>query len=106
MRGGSIDGSIGRSIGRSTDGYKCMPFDLPVAPAPHTHIYTHAHAHQQTPMPPPFSPRTHNSYADVRLLKPKASRAESSEMYVLARGFRGGGAGGTDASSSDGGEEG
>ncbi len=30
----------------------------------------------------------HHSYAEVRLLKPKASRAESSETYVFARGFR------------------
>ena len=30
------------------------------------------------------------AFADVRHLKPKASRAESSELYLLARGFRGG----------------
>ncbi len=30
-------------------------------------------------------------YAEVRLLKPKASRSESGEMYLLARGFVGGG---------------
>lgn len=60
-----------------------------------------------------FIPPTHTySYAEVKLLKPKASRSESSETYVLARGFcrssntegeeeapggGGGGAGGRDA---------
>ena len=28
-------------------------------------------------------------FAAVRLLKPKASRADSAELYVLATGFRG-----------------
>jgi 23S rRNA (uridine2552-2'-O)-methyltransferase len=28
-------------------------------------------------------------FAEVRHVKPKASRAESSELYVLAKGFRG-----------------
>jgi 23S rRNA (uridine2552-2'-O)-methyltransferase len=31
----------------------------------------------------------HRSFAKVRHVKPKASRAESAEMYVLATGFRG-----------------
>jgi 23S rRNA (uridine2552-2'-O)-methyltransferase len=30
-------------------------------------------------------------FPDLRLLKPKASRAKSSELYLLGRGFRGGG---------------
>ncbi len=33
--------------------------------------------------------RLNRSFAKVRHVKPKASRAESSEMYVLATGFRG-----------------
>jgi 23S rRNA (uridine2552-2'-O)-methyltransferase len=33
--------------------------------------------------------RLNNSFAKVRHVKPKASRAESAEMYVLATGFRG-----------------
>lgn len=35
-----------------------------------------------------LTPKMKPSYAEVRLLKPKASRSESSETYVLARGFR------------------
>jgi len=31
-------------------------------------------------------------FSDVRHVKPKASRADSAELYLLARGFRGGGA--------------
>jgi 23S rRNA (uridine2552-2'-O)-methyltransferase len=34
--------------------------------------------------------RLNRSFAKVRHMKPKASRAESAEMYVLATGFRGG----------------
>jgi 23S rRNA (uridine2552-2'-O)-methyltransferase len=34
--------------------------------------------------------RLNRSFAKVRHVKPKASRAESAEMYVLATGFRGG----------------
>jgi 23S rRNA (uridine2552-2'-O)-methyltransferase len=34
--------------------------------------------------------RLNRSFAKVRNVKPKASRAESAEMYVLATGFRGG----------------
>jgi 23S rRNA (uridine2552-2'-O)-methyltransferase len=34
--------------------------------------------------------RLNQSFAKVRHLKPKASRADSAEMYVLATGFRGG----------------
>jgi 23S rRNA (uridine2552-2'-O)-methyltransferase len=30
-----------------------------------------------------------NAFAEVKHVKPKASRAESAEMYLLARGFRG-----------------
>jgi 23S rRNA (uridine2552-2'-O)-methyltransferase len=33
--------------------------------------------------------RLNSSFANVRHVKPKASRAESAEMYVLATGFRG-----------------
>jgi 23S rRNA (uridine2552-2'-O)-methyltransferase len=33
--------------------------------------------------------RLRRSFADVRTLKPKASRAESSEVYLAATGFRG-----------------
>jgi 23S rRNA (uridine2552-2'-O)-methyltransferase len=33
--------------------------------------------------------RLNRSFAKVRHIKPKASRAESAEMYVLATGFRG-----------------
>ncbi|HEX9904125.1 MAG TPA: SAM-dependent methyltransferase, partial [Propylenella sp.] len=33
--------------------------------------------------------RLNRSFAKVRHVKPKASRAESAEMYVLATGFRG-----------------
>jgi 23S rRNA (uridine2552-2'-O)-methyltransferase len=33
--------------------------------------------------------RLNSSFAKVRHVKPKASRAESAEMYVLATGFRG-----------------
>jgi 23S rRNA (uridine2552-2'-O)-methyltransferase len=33
--------------------------------------------------------RLNRSFAKVRHVKPKASRAESSEVYVLATGFRG-----------------
>lgn len=36
--------------------------------------------------------RLNRSFAKVRHVKPKASRAESAEMYVLATGFRGAGA--------------
>lgn len=36
--------------------------------------------------------RLNRSFAKVRHLKPRASRAESAEMYVLATGFRGAGA--------------
>ena len=36
--------------------------------------------------------KLNRSFAKVRHVKPKASRAESAEMYVLATGFRGGGA--------------
>ena len=36
--------------------------------------------------------RLNRSFAKVRHVKPKASRAESAEMYVLATGFRGGAA--------------
>lgn len=36
-------------------------------------------------------------YAEVRLLKPKASRSESGEQYLMARGFVGDGGGGGDA---------
>jgi 23S rRNA (uridine2552-2'-O)-methyltransferase len=32
------------------------------------------------------------NFSDVKHLKPKASRADSAELYLLARGFRGGGA--------------
>lgn len=35
--------------------------------------------------------RLNRSFAKVRHVKPKASRAESAEMYVLATGFRGAG---------------
>jgi 23S rRNA (uridine2552-2'-O)-methyltransferase len=35
--------------------------------------------------------RLNRSFAKVRHVKPKASRAESAEMYVLATGFRGDG---------------
>lgn len=36
-------------------------------------------------------------YNEVRLLKPKASRSESGEQYLLARGFKGlGGASGNE----------
>jgi 23S rRNA (uridine2552-2'-O)-methyltransferase len=34
--------------------------------------------------------RLNHSFAKIRHVKPKASRAESAEMYVLATGFRGG----------------
>jgi 23S rRNA (uridine2552-2'-O)-methyltransferase len=37
--------------------------------------------------------RLKRDFASVRHLKPKASRAESAEMYVLATGFRGGDSG-------------
>jgi 23S rRNA (uridine2552-2'-O)-methyltransferase len=37
--------------------------------------------------------RLNRSFVKVRHVKPKASRAESSEMYVLATGFRGAGRG-------------
>ena len=33
--------------------------------------------------------RLNRSFAKVRHVKPKASRADSAEMYVLATGFRG-----------------
>jgi len=33
--------------------------------------------------------RLNSSFAKVRHVKPKASRTESAEMYVLATGFRG-----------------
>jgi len=33
--------------------------------------------------------RLNLAFAKVRHIKPKASRAESAEMYVLATGFRG-----------------
>ena len=33
------------------------------------------------------------AFASVRHVKPPASRAESVELYIVARGFRGGGAG-------------
>ena len=36
--------------------------------------------------------RLNRSFAKVRHVKPKASRADSAEMYVLATGFRGAGA--------------
>jgi 23S rRNA (uridine2552-2'-O)-methyltransferase len=36
--------------------------------------------------------RLNRSFTKVRHVKPKASRAESAEMYVLATGFRGAGA--------------
>ena len=36
--------------------------------------------------------RLNRSFTNVRHVKPKASRAESAEMYVLANGFRGAGA--------------
>jgi hypothetical protein len=35
-------------------------------------------------------------YTEVRLLKPKASRSESGEQYLLARGFKGVGANGNE----------
>ena len=35
-------------------------------------------------------------YNEVRLLKPKASRSESGEQYLLARGFKGVGGGGNE----------
>jgi 23S rRNA (uridine2552-2'-O)-methyltransferase len=35
--------------------------------------------------------RLNRAFAKVRHVKPKASRADSAEMYVLATGFRGSG---------------
>jgi len=34
--------------------------------------------------------RLKREFASVRHLKPKASRADSAELYLLATGFRGG----------------
>jgi 23S rRNA (uridine2552-2'-O)-methyltransferase len=42
----------------------------------------------------PLLTRLKQSFAQVRHVKPKASRAESSELYLLATGFRGRTAGG------------
>ena len=39
-------------------------------------------------------------YNEVRLLKPKASRSESGEQYLLARGFKGAGGGGNEGSEN------
>jgi 23S rRNA (uridine2552-2'-O)-methyltransferase len=37
----------------------------------------------------PLLVRLKQNFAQVRHVKPKASRAESSELYLLATGFRG-----------------